>query len=117
MCVLKKGYQDTDSVISSVTTKVKGLALTNTTDMGLRVWDEADYIVPPQVVHYSKKNRTYRDQSEPSKIKALGSSTARFSASVVKLLLSTLEEKCVVGSRVFFFFLLQILSQSTSNSH
>ncbi|MCJ8741070.1 hypothetical protein PDJAM_G00066430 [Pangasius djambal] len=48
VCVLKKGYQDTDSVISSVTTKVKGLALTNTTDLGLRVWDEADYIVPPQ---------------------------------------------------------------------
>ncbi|KAK2827535.1 hypothetical protein Q7C36_018461 [Tachysurus vachellii] len=48
VCILKKGYQDTDSVISSVTTKVKGLALTNTTDLGLRVWDEADYIVPPQ---------------------------------------------------------------------
>ncbi|XP_058272022.1 P2X purinoceptor 4a isoform X2 [Hemibagrus wyckioides] len=48
VCVLKKGYQDTDTVISSVTTKVKGLALTNTTDLGLRIWDEADYIVPPQ---------------------------------------------------------------------
>ncbi|KAK3524604.1 hypothetical protein QTP70_029910, partial [Hemibagrus guttatus] len=57
VCVLKKGYQDTDTVISSVTTKVKGLALTNTTDLGLRVWDEADYIVPPQVVHCSKKEK------------------------------------------------------------
>ncbi|XP_062868134.1 P2X purinoceptor 4a [Trichomycterus rosablanca] len=48
VCYLKKGYQDTDSVISSVTTKVKGLALTNVTGLGLRLWDEADYIVPPQ---------------------------------------------------------------------
>ncbi|TSK72025.1 P2X purinoceptor 4 [Bagarius yarrelli] len=57
VCVLKKGYQDTDNVISSVTTKVKGLALTNTTNLGLRIWDEADYIVPPQVVHCSKKEK------------------------------------------------------------
>ncbi|XP_046724071.1 P2X purinoceptor 4a [Silurus meridionalis] len=57
VCVLKKGYQDTDSVISSVTIKVKGIALTNTSDLGLRVWDEADYIVPPQVVHCSKKEK------------------------------------------------------------
>lgn len=57
VCILKKGYQDTDSVISSVTIKVKGLALTNTTDLGLRVWDEADYIVPPQVVHCSKNDK------------------------------------------------------------
>lgn len=48
VCYLKKGYQDTDTVISSVITKVKGVALTNTTEVGLRVWDEADYIVPPQ---------------------------------------------------------------------
>ncbi|XP_035246971.1 P2X purinoceptor 4a isoform X1 [Anguilla anguilla] len=48
VCVLKRGYQDTDSVISSVTTKVKGVALTNTSDLGLRVWDVADYIIPPQ---------------------------------------------------------------------
>ncbi|KAL0965133.1 hypothetical protein UPYG_G00277220 [Umbra pygmaea] len=48
VCVLKKGYQDTDTVLSSVTTKVKGIALTNTTDMGLRIWDVADYVIPPQ---------------------------------------------------------------------
>ncbi|KAJ8286449.1 hypothetical protein GJAV_G00039370 [Gymnothorax javanicus] len=48
VCVLKRGYQDTDSVISSVTTKVKGIALTNTSDLGLRVWDVADYVIPPQ---------------------------------------------------------------------
>lgn len=51
MCVLKKGYQDTDTVLSSVTTKVKGIALTNTTELGERIWDVADYIIPPQVVH------------------------------------------------------------------
>nr|ACO09192.1 P2X purinoceptor 4 [Osmerus mordax] len=48
VCVLKKGYQDTDGVLSSVTTKVKGVAVTNTSDLGLRVWDVADYIIPPQ---------------------------------------------------------------------
>uniref|UniRef100_A0A8C2H350 P2X purinoceptor n=1 Tax=Cyprinus carpio TaxID=7962 RepID=A0A8C2H350_CYPCA len=48
VCVLKKGYQDTDTVLSSVTTKVKGIALTNTTELGERVWDVADYIIPPQ---------------------------------------------------------------------
>ncbi|KAI1882438.1 hypothetical protein AGOR_G00250710 [Albula goreensis] len=48
VCVWKKGYQDTDSVISSVTTKVKGIALTNTSELGVRVWDVADYVIPPQ---------------------------------------------------------------------
>ncbi|KAL7853286.1 hypothetical protein AOLI_G00201300 [Acnodon oligacanthus] len=48
VCVLNKGYQDTDSVISSVTTKVKGIALTNTSGLGLRIWDVADYVIPPQ---------------------------------------------------------------------
>uniref|UniRef100_A0A8C9SX09 P2X purinoceptor n=1 Tax=Scleropages formosus TaxID=113540 RepID=A0A8C9SX09_SCLFO len=48
VCVLKKGYQDTDSVLSSVTTKVKGVALTNSSQLGLRVWDVADYVIPPQ---------------------------------------------------------------------
>uniref|UniRef100_A0A673GC42 P2X purinoceptor n=1 Tax=Sinocyclocheilus rhinocerous TaxID=307959 RepID=A0A673GC42_9TELE len=48
VCVLKKGYQDTDTVLSSVTTKVKGIALTNTTELGERIWDVADYIIPPQ---------------------------------------------------------------------
>ncbi|KAG7476760.1 hypothetical protein MATL_G00086280 [Megalops atlanticus] len=46
--VLKRGYQDTDSVLSSVTTKVKGIALTNSSDLGLRIWDVADYVIPPQ---------------------------------------------------------------------
>uniref|UniRef100_A0A3Q3N4Q0 P2X purinoceptor n=1 Tax=Mastacembelus armatus TaxID=205130 RepID=A0A3Q3N4Q0_9TELE len=48
VCVVQKAYQDTDSVISSVTTKVKGFSLTNTSDMGPRLWDVADYVIPPQ---------------------------------------------------------------------
>ncbi|XP_046564647.1 P2X purinoceptor 4-like isoform X2 [Haliotis rubra] len=49
--VYKKGYQDFEDVQSAVTTKVKGVAFTNLTDnpgIGTRVWDVADYIVPPQ---------------------------------------------------------------------
>ncbi|XP_054851897.1 P2X purinoceptor 4 [Eublepharis macularius] len=46
--VWEKGYQETDSVVSSVTTKVKGVAVTNTSKLGLRVWDVADYVIPPQ---------------------------------------------------------------------
>uniref|UniRef100_A0A8D0H812 P2X purinoceptor n=1 Tax=Sphenodon punctatus TaxID=8508 RepID=A0A8D0H812_SPHPU len=46
--VWEKGYQETDSVVSSVTTKVKGVAMTNTSELGLRIWDVADYVIPPQ---------------------------------------------------------------------
>lgn len=52
MCVVRKAYQETDSVISSVTTKVKGFALTNASLMELRFWDVADYVIPPQVFKY-----------------------------------------------------------------
>lgn len=101
VCVLKKGYQDTDSVISSVTTKVKGLALTNTTGLGLRVWDEADYIVPPQVVHCSKKEkvqwRAVRTKSNSKQVKLVLCSSAVFSL-LCKVPPNTLEEKCAVGS-------------------
>ncbi|CAM9116715.1 unnamed protein product [Lampetra planeri] len=41
--VLQRGYQDTDEVLSSVTTKVKGAALADGA-----VFDAADYVVPPQ---------------------------------------------------------------------
>lgn len=50
VCVVQKAYQETDSVISTVTTKVKGFAYTNTSDMEPRFWDVADYVIPPQVV-------------------------------------------------------------------
>ncbi|XP_053562074.1 P2X purinoceptor 5 isoform X2 [Bombina bombina] len=47
--VVKKGYQDTDtSVQSSVITKLKGVAYTNTTELGERLWDVVDYVIPPQ---------------------------------------------------------------------
>ncbi|XP_039659787.1 P2X purinoceptor 4-like isoform X1 [Perca fluviatilis] len=46
VCVVRKAYQETDSVISSVTTKVKGFAFTNTSDMDPRFWDVADYVIP-----------------------------------------------------------------------
>lgn len=47
--VVQKAYQETDSVISSVTTKVKGFAFTNTSYMEPRFWDVVDYVMPPQV--------------------------------------------------------------------
>ncbi|XP_074061707.1 P2X purinoceptor 4 isoform X2 [Macrotis lagotis] len=46
--VWEEGYQEKDSVVSSVITKVKGVSVTNTSDMGLRVWDAANYVVPAQ---------------------------------------------------------------------
>lgn len=49
MFVWEKGYQETDSIVSSVTTKVKGVATTNTSELGFRIWDVADYVIPPQV--------------------------------------------------------------------
>lgn len=49
MFVWEKGYQETDSVVSSVTTKAKGVAVTNTSQLGFRIWDVADYVIPAQV--------------------------------------------------------------------
>lgn len=50
MFVVKKGYQDTDtSLQSSIITKVKGVIFTNTSELGERLWDVADYVIPPQV--------------------------------------------------------------------
>nr|XP_060612823.1 P2X purinoceptor 5 [Anolis sagrei ordinatus] len=47
--VARKGYQEVDaSIQSSVITKVKGVAFTNSSGMGERLWDVADYVVPPQ---------------------------------------------------------------------
>ncbi|XP_068422616.1 P2X purinoceptor 4b [Clinocottus analis] len=48
VCVVQKAYQETDSVTSSVTTKVKGFAFTNTSDMDPRFWDVADFVIPSQ---------------------------------------------------------------------
>lgn len=50
MFLVKKGYQDFDtSLQSSVITKVKGVTFTNTSELGERLWDVADYVIPPQV--------------------------------------------------------------------
>lgn len=48
--LVKKGYQDVDtSLQSSIITKVKGVTFTNTSELGERLWDVADYVIPPQV--------------------------------------------------------------------
>ena len=49
MFLVKKCYQDTDtSLQSSIITKVKGVTFTNTSELGERLWDVADYVIPPQ---------------------------------------------------------------------
>ncbi|KAE8635203.1 hypothetical protein XENTR_v10002544 [Xenopus tropicalis] len=46
--IWEKGYQEFDTVVSSVTSKVKGVAVTNTSELGVKIWDVADYIIPAQ---------------------------------------------------------------------
>ncbi|XP_059883999.1 P2X purinoceptor 4 isoform X2 [Globicephala melas] len=46
--VWEKGYQEMDSVVSSVTAKAKGVTTTNTSKLGFRIWDVADYVIPAQ---------------------------------------------------------------------
>lgn len=58
MIVYKKGYQEFQKPYSSVTTKAKGLSLTNLTNSsnelplygGVHVWDSSDFVVPPEVL-------------------------------------------------------------------
>ncbi|XP_018547401.1 P2X purinoceptor 1 isoform X2 [Lates calcarifer] len=45
--IYEKGYQSTDTAVSSVFTKMKGVGYTNV-DGDERVWDVADYVFPPQ---------------------------------------------------------------------
>lgn len=52
--VYKKGYQEFQEPYSSVTTKVKGVSLTNLSQQlalygGVHVWDSADFVIPPEV--------------------------------------------------------------------
>lgn len=51
--MVQKAYQETDSVVSSVTTKVKGFAFTNTSNMEPHFWDVAEYVIPPQVFKHA----------------------------------------------------------------
>ncbi|MCJ8748546.1 hypothetical protein PDJAM_G00166040, partial [Pangasius djambal] len=47
--IWKKGYQEREEVLqSSVFTKLKGVAVTNTTLHGLNVWSAEDYVIPSQ---------------------------------------------------------------------
>ncbi|KAM9846869.1 P2X purinoceptor 1 isoform 3-T3 [Aulostomus maculatus] len=45
--IYEKGYQTTDTAVSSVFTKMKGVGYTNVNGEE-RVWDVADYVFPPQ---------------------------------------------------------------------
>lgn len=49
MMLWNKKYQEFDLVVSSVTTKVKGVTETHLTGVGDVVWDVADYSGPSQV--------------------------------------------------------------------
>uniref|UniRef100_A0A8C4EY35 P2X purinoceptor n=1 Tax=Dicentrarchus labrax TaxID=13489 RepID=A0A8C4EY35_DICLA len=49
MMLWNRKYQEFDLVVSSVTTKVKGVAQINLTGVGEVVWDEVDYSGPSQV--------------------------------------------------------------------
>lgn len=49
MFVYEKGYQTSGSLISSVSVKLKGLAVTQLPSLGPQVWDVADYVFPVQV--------------------------------------------------------------------
>ena len=57
-----KGYQETEEPYSSVTTKLKGVGITNLTGVNGSalplygdhfVWDSADYVVPPEVITHA----------------------------------------------------------------
>ena len=47
--VAGKFYDESDEVISSTATKVKGVALTDVLGNDTRVLDDSDYVIPPQV--------------------------------------------------------------------
>lgn len=46
--IYEKGYQSSDTAVSSVFSKMKGVGYTNVNGAE-RVWDVADYVFPPQV--------------------------------------------------------------------
>ena len=55
--IYNKGYQKTEEVVSTVTTRVEGIGYTNGSGIyenaGDRVWDSSDYVIPPQVDVYT----------------------------------------------------------------
>ena len=46
--IYEKGYQSTDTAVSSVYTKMKGVGYTNRSGLE-QIWDVADYVFPSQV--------------------------------------------------------------------
>lgn len=54
--IYEKGYQSTDTAISSVLTKMKGVGYTNVSGTET-VWDVADYVFPSQVSKWSAEAR------------------------------------------------------------
>lgn len=46
--IYEKGYQSTDTAVSSVFSKMKGVGYTNINGTE-RIWDVADYVFPSQV--------------------------------------------------------------------
>jgi len=47
---MKKGYQEREEAVqASVVTKLKGVALTNSSETGLHLWGAEDYVIPPNV--------------------------------------------------------------------
>jgi P2X purinoceptor 4 len=64
--VYKKGYQSFDSVSSAITTKVKGLGFiyndivnVSNTSAVPRIFDTADYVIPPSEYNSVKENVNY----------------------------------------------------------
>nr|XP_020456136.1 P2X purinoceptor 5 [Monopterus albus] len=46
--VVKKGYQEREEVLqTSVITKLKGVTLINSSEIGLHLWSAEDYVIPP----------------------------------------------------------------------
>lgn len=54
MLLWNKKYQEFDLVVSSVTTKVKGVAKTHLPEIGDVVWDVVDYSGSSQVGSYGR---------------------------------------------------------------
>lgn len=59
--VYEKGYQSSSGLISSVSVKLKGLAMTQFPGLGPQVWDVADYVFPAQVSLHRCIRSTDRD--------------------------------------------------------
>ena len=71
----EKGYQDFELVESAATTKLKGVIYPNSTSLGVsipgitdRIWDVADYVVPPQVKILNTSDTHFRGNFQGAKL-------------------------------------------------